>query len=118
VHGRHRVEVQDLGQLGAVDLVVLPLGAVDQPQLAGVRHPDHRGHLGQLVVQRAVAARRLVADRERRRDLLQLRQQVRARAPDVEPLEKLPVAVKNIAVERLGVGIQSDVVHSKPPFGW
>jgi hypothetical protein len=133
---RDRVEVQELGDLGRVDAVVLALAAVDQPQLAGVGDGHAVGQRRQAAVQVAVAAARLVRDGERPRHLgrdpLEQRRPVPAH---LEPADRLPVAVQHAHRRAAGVHVQADVVHRvgrarrstlrgrirshrKPPFGW
>jgi hypothetical protein len=112
VDGRDHVEHQHARELGRVRAVVLALGPVDPAELARVGDDDPRGVLREAVVQVAVPARRLVADRERRGERGDGRLEGRPRAVDVEALDPLPVLIENLQGRAIGVNIQSDVVHA------
>jgi hypothetical protein len=122
VHGRHRIQIQNFGQLPRIDAIIFLFALEDQTQLARMSHRHRPGHRREFLVQIAVSAGSLVAHGKRpgnfRRHAFQ---QLRPSPSDLQLLDGLPTTVQNAKRRSLGVNVQSDIVHrdhNKPPFGW
>ena len=110
MHRRRLAEVQQLGQPLGVVAIVLALGAEDQPQLAGVGHQDPGGQRLEQVVVMAVAAARLVADREAVGQPFEQAQHL-VDAAHAGALDDLPGLAEHAEGDVLAVDVEPDVEH-------
>ena len=118
VHRRDHVQQEQLGQLLRIDLVVLALALVDQPQLPRMRDGHVMRDGPQLLVQVSVAAGGLVADRK---GLIELPQPVDhrgARPFELNLVDRPAGGVENAQRRLLGMNVQSDVEHASLLFGF
>jgi hypothetical protein len=118
VHRRDQVQQEQLGQLLGVHAIVLTLRAVDQPQLARMRHRHVSRQRPQFLVELAVAAGGLVADREGLVQLPQMIRDGRSRSFELNLIDRAAAGVENAQRRLTRVNIESDVEHASLRFGF
>lgn len=92
---RHRIKIQNLGDLLGVDPVTFLLGSEDQASLPRMGHRHAIRHRREFFMEIAVSARRLLADGKGTRGLaLDPIHQLRPAPMNLETLEKRSVAVQ------------------------